>query len=152
MRPSAVHAWRVTWPIALWGCLASCSKQGSPDGRAHDVPRAAPAPASQPAPLPAQAQPVREWLGAVRELDIERLRSVFAARLRDEFDKEGWDAVLDRYATLWGEKFGLYTLDDFQYTFEGDADSGTVGLTFRGKPLPPVQVVREGDAWKVNER
>lgn len=40
---------------------------------------------------------------------------------------------------------------DFEYMFEGDESSGEVIIVFKGKKLPRLRVIAEGDEWKVNE-
>ena len=132
---------------ASWACVVSCTTQP----HAH-LRRAPTVPAGRPDTVCAQARPVHDWFRAVKALDVDALQRVFSVRLRDEFAKEGWDEVLSRYAAVWAEQLGPYELVHLTYTYLGDAHAGTVRTTFRGKPLPPVPVVREGDAWKVNQR
>ena len=99
-----------------------------------------------------QVRPVLTWLTAVKQGDQEALKGAFSVPMRTQFDELGWPKVLATYQQLFRSMFGEYAPDDFSFAFDGGPDSGQVVITYRTKPLPVVQVVREGAEWKVNER
>jgi hypothetical protein len=49
-------------------------------------------------------------------------------------------------------EFGDYQLEDFAFTFAGEEDKGTVSITHKQKRLPGLRVIKEKNAWKVDER
>jgi len=104
-----------------------------------------------PASLP-QARPVSIWLSAVKNGDQDQLKTVFSESMRRQFDQEGWARVLMQYQISFRSVFGDYTLEDFSFAFTGGEDRGSVLITFKGKQLPALSVIRENTDWKVNER
>jgi hypothetical protein len=48
--------------------------------------------------------------------------------------------------------FGDYQLNDFSFTFDGDSEKGKVTLSHKGLEAFPLNVIKEGDTWKVDER
>lgn len=99
-----------------------------------------------------QAQSVIRWLKAVKEGDQKLLKNVFSEKLRERFDEEGWDKVLKTYQKAFEKEFGDYRLEDFAFEFDGGEQKGKVLIFHKGKKLPGVQVIKEQNDWKVNER
>jgi len=99
-----------------------------------------------------QARPVAVWLKAVKDGNQEQLKSVFSETMRRKFDDEGWDKVMSVYQELFRKEFGEYRDEDFSFQFKGDENMGTVSIVYRGKTLPGLQVIRENNEWKVDER
>ena len=101
----------------------------------------------------AQTQPVIALLKAVKEQDQKQLKSAFSEKTRAQYEKEGWDKVLQRYQEGFKTAFGDYKLDDF--TFEqgkGDNEKGAVSVIHKGKTFPSLSVIKEKAKWKLNER
>ena len=48
--------------------------------------------------------------------------------------------------------FGDYQFSDFSFTFAGDSERGNVTLSHKGREAFPLNVIKEGDAWKIDER
>ncbi len=105
-----------------------------------------------PAPVP-QAQPIQDLLVAVKTGDQALLKSVFSEQLQARIGHAGWKKPLAEYTRGFEADFGDFEIADFSYRFEGDAEAGMVFITVAGKPTPGgLLVIREGDAWKMNER
>jgi NAD(P)-dependent dehydrogenase (short-subunit alcohol dehydrogenase family) len=45
-----------------------------------------------------------------------------------------------------------FRLNDFSFTFAGDREKGKVTLSHKGSEAFPLNVIKEGDKWKVDER
>ena len=48
--------------------------------------------------------------------------------------------------------FGDYQFSDFSFTFAGDSGRGKVTLSHKGREAFPLNVIKEGDTWKIDER
>jgi hypothetical protein len=99
-----------------------------------------------------QAQPVIALLKAVKEKDQKQLQSAFSEKMRAQYDKQGWDKVLQRYQEGFKTAFGDYKLEDFVFEYKGDEEKGGVSVVHKGKTLPAMSVTKEKAEWKVNER
>jgi hypothetical protein len=99
-----------------------------------------------------QALPVIALLKAVKERDQKQLQSAFSDKMRAQYDKEGWDKVLQRYQEGFKTAFGDYKLEDFAFVYKGDEEKGGVSVVHKGKTLPGMSVTREKTEWKLNER
>lgn len=88
---------------------------------------------------------------AAREQDLELFKSAYSMPLRVRLDRLGWERMLRHYGQSFRRQFGDYSLDDFECSFEGDEARGQVTIVFKGQPLPPLSVVREGEAWKLDQ-
>jgi hypothetical protein len=112
--------------------------------------------------LPAMAQPVVVWLHAVKYQKPEILKRVFSTRVRalPDFKNRTWEEICADYGRRWREKFGDWKPADFHFQgtvqLEGKPPRGVVPVSFEppgGAPrTAQVRVVREGDAWYVDER
>ena len=99
-----------------------------------------------------QAQPVFLWLKAVKDGDQERLKTCFSDAMRGQFEKEGWDKVMAVYQGVFNKEFGDYRPEDFSFQFQGGESRGTVLISYHGRILPGLQVIKERNEWKVDER
>jgi hypothetical protein len=99
-----------------------------------------------------QAQPVAAFLKAVMDGDQEQMKTVFSENMRRQFDSEGWDQAMKTYQTLFRKEFGEYKPEDFSFQFKGGESAGTVLITHRGRALPGLRVIKEGNEWRVDER
>ena len=99
-----------------------------------------------------QAQPVIALLKAVKEMDQKQLQSAFSEKMRAQYDKEGWDKVLQRYQEGFKTAFGDYKLEDFAFEYKGDEEKGGVSVVHKGIMLPGMSVTKEKAEWKLNER
>ena len=100
----------------------------------------------------AQTQPVIALLKAVKEQDHKQLKSAFSEKMRAQYEKEGWDKVLERYQEGFKTAFGDYKLDDFTFEYKGDNEKGAVSVIHKGKTFPSLSVIKEKAKWKLNER
>ena len=48
--------------------------------------------------------------------------------------------------------FGDYHLNNFSFTFSGDREKGRVTLFHKGKEAFALNVIKEGEKWKIDER
>ena len=99
-----------------------------------------------------QAGPVAAWLKAVKDGDQEQLKTCFSENMRRQFDKEGWDQVMRTYQEVFKREFGEYSAEDFTFQFKGGESLGTVSIFYGGKTLPGLQVIKENNEWKIDER
>jgi hypothetical protein len=99
-----------------------------------------------------QARPVSLWLQAVKDGDQAQLKTCFSARMQRELEKEGWDNVMKIYQEVFKSEFGDYRPEDFSFRFQGSESVGTVLISYRGKTFPGLQVIKEGNEWRVDER
>ena len=97
-------------------------------------------------------RPVMQMLIAVRDGDIELFKAAYSARLRRDFENEGWDRVFERYRSLIRSELGQYTLSDFVLSAHVKSDWATVGIKHQGRTLPSISLARENDAWRIDER
>jgi len=99
-----------------------------------------------------QAKPVITLLKAVKEGDQKQLQSAFSEKIRAQYEKVGWDKVLQQHQEGFQTAFGDYTLDDFTYEYKGDKEKGGVSVVHKDKPAPTLSVIKEDAEWKLNER
>lgn len=102
-----------------------------------------------------EAEPVYNWLKAVKTADAALLQAAFSQKMLTIFEQsgKGWPELLTIYTGVFTDKFGNYELSDFALTFEGGTTRGNV-LISKGDGSSPlsVYVVKEDNGWKVNER
>jgi len=99
-----------------------------------------------------QAQPVLNWLQAVKDGDEKQLKTVFSESLRKGFEEEGWNKVLKGYQEVFKSQFGDYRLEDFTFEYRGGEDKGKLTIFHKSKKLPGLRVIKEQTDWKVNEQ
>lgn len=100
----------------------------------------------------AQTQPVIALLKAVKEQDQKQLKSAFSEKIRAQYEKEGWDKVLQRYQEGFKAAFGDYKLDEFTLDYKGDNEKGGVSVVHKGTNFPSLSIIKEQAEWKLNER
>lgn len=122
---------------ALVMLLGTCSLSQAPSNTSATIPH---------------ARPVAALLTAVKEGDQDRLKTVFSESMRRQFASEGWDKVMKTYQDVFQKEFGDYRPEDFSFQYRGDDNRGTVSIVYRGKTLPGLQVIKEKNEWKVDER
>jgi hypothetical protein len=99
-----------------------------------------------------QARPVAMLMVAVREQDARLFQSAFSSRMQAHIAKHGWQKSLRGYAEVFRAEFGEYRPEDFTYAFSGDDAAGVVAVTFKGRKLSGMRVVKEEGRWKVDEK
>ena len=99
-----------------------------------------------------QARPVYNWFKAVKDGDVELLKSVFSKRMREKFEQEGWEKVLKTYQTVIEKEIGKYEMGDLAFKYAGTETEGKVHVTHKGKDLGALRVIQEDGGWKANER
>ena len=91
-------------------------------------------------------------LEAAKHSDTTQFREAYSSRIRQESGQPDWSKNLQEAQTTLKEKFGNYRLSDFEFSFEGDEQKGKLGVSFKGKHQFAIAVVKEGGAWKLDER
>jgi len=129
--------------LALAVCGASCTKKTTlQESQEGDV-------------IP-QARPIVRLLKAVKNSDVEALKTVWSEHLISQVNPSGadelWKKILDSYKQVFEKEFGEYEITDFKFEFKGDVEKGKVVIIFRDEKEPDLLVVKEGNEWKVNER
>jgi len=104
------------------------------------------------AEIPPQAKPVVNWLQAMKTSNLELFKSVYSQRMQARFENQGWNESFSKYQHLCRVEFGDFELTDFWFSFEGDEQAGKVKITFKDRLLPPLDVIKDNDEWKINER
>jgi hypothetical protein len=99
-----------------------------------------------------QARPVIALLRAVKEKDQKQLQSAFSEKMRAQYDKQGWDKVLQRYEEGFKKAFGDYKVQDFAFAYKGDGEKGEVSVAHKDKTHPGMSVIKEKAEWKLDER
>lgn len=102
-----------------------------------------------------QARPVALLLIAVQDSDLDLFKSAFSSRMQKSIASEGageWRVGMREYKKLFAKEFGDYRIDDFEFSFSGDARKGRANVSLRGRELPGLAVVCEGSEWKLDEK
>jgi len=129
--------------------LVSCCAVGCSRRRPHDVRPTTTA-------VMRQAEPVRNWLQAIKARDVELLKTVFADRWLSHFERQGWGTMLGVYTTLWTDKLGEFDVDELTFRFtplpeEAGLTGGYVIVERGGVAFPRCRIVYEDGCWKVDE-
>jgi hypothetical protein len=101
---------------------------------------------------PREAAPVIAVLKAAKASDVAGFRNAYSRRIREEKDQSDWEKNLKEAQVNMKRQFGDYQLNDFRFTFAGDSEKGKVTLSHKGREAFPLNVLKEGDKWKVDER
>ena len=104
------------------------------------------------AQLAPQARPILAWFEAVKRGDREQLESVFSVRMRERFEKMGWEEAMREYQAVFKHFLGDYHLDAFAFSFTGGEQEGKVAVVYEDKEYRGLRVIKEEADWKVNER
>ena len=89
---------------------------------------------------------------ATKRGDATMFRDAYSARIRREDQGSDWEKHLREAQATMKEKFGDCQITDFTFSFDGDDTSGTLQVSFKGKWEFVLAVVKEGGAWKLDER
>jgi len=91
-------------------------------------------------------------LEAAKHSDPTKFSEAYSSRIRQDSGRPDWSKNLQEAQTTLKEKFGDYRLSDFRFVFEGDEQKGKLGISFKGKYQFAIAVVKEGGAWRLDER
>ena len=98
-----------------------------------------------------QTRAVDAWIRAVKRGDLGAYKVAHSARMRKVYEKSGWEKGLKAHQTAFQRAFGDYTLGDFKYAFEGNAQRGRVKVSFRGTAMSNMSIVNEKGRWRIDE-
>lgn len=106
------------------------------------------------AKTPEQALPLKTVLQAVRDKNVEAFKSAWSARIVQEDKARGskWSKSMAEGRDNMTRMFGDYKMNQFDYTYEGTPQSGSVTCLFKGKKAFSLKVVHEKQGWKLDER
>lgn len=96
--------------------------------------------------------PMAAMLQAAKISDAAAFRDAYSKRIREDNQQSDWGKNLQMAQAALKEKFGDYELTDFTYSFEGDDLKGKLAVSFKGKQQVALAIVKEDDAWKLDER
>ena len=99
-----------------------------------------------------EAAPVIAVLKAAQDSDVTAFRDAYSKRIREGKEQADWENNLKEAQANMKKVFGDYQLKDFSFTFAGDKEKGKVTLSHKGKEAFPLNVIKEDDKWKVDER
>lgn len=101
---------------------------------------------------PAEHQPFITWVKAIKASDLEAFKSAYSENMRKSFAGKGWQKSLDEYKRSFEKELGDFKVEDFAIAFEADGkEQGRLLVRFKEKDLPPLNVVKEDGAWKIDE-
>ena len=83
--------------------------------------------------------------------DLELFKSVYSQRMQARIEDRGWEETFAKVQEACREEFGDFILTDFEFLFEGDDRAGKLRVTYKDKSLPPLDMVKQNDEWKINE-
>jgi hypothetical protein len=101
---------------------------------------------------PREAAPVIAVLKAVKDSDVAGFKNAYSKEISEDKGQGDWDKNLKEAQVNMNKLFGDYQLNDFSFTFDGDSEKGKVTLSHKGLEAFPLNVIKEGDTWKVDER
>jgi len=101
---------------------------------------------------PREAAPVIAMLKAAKDSDVAGFRNAYSKEIREDKSQGDWNKNLKEAQVNMNKLFGNYQLSEFSFTFAGDGQKGKVTLSHKGRQAFPLNVIREGDTWKVDER
>ena len=99
-----------------------------------------------------EAAPVISMLKAARGSNTAGFKNAYSRPIREDKDQGRWENNLREAQVNLKKLFGHYRLNDFSFTFSGDREKGKVTLFYKGKEAFPLNVIKEGKDWKVDER
>jgi ribosomal protein S17E len=110
--------------------------------------------AGKAAPVVEQVKPVVGLLRSVKESDTGLFQQCWAKPMAERMvlNDESARKVLERYKGGFDQAFGEYNMDEFSFSFTGHAAVGMVTVKFKSKNVPPLHVVKAGNAWKLGEK
>jgi hypothetical protein len=101
---------------------------------------------------PREAAPVIAMLKAAKDSDVAGFKNAYSKEIREDKGQGDWKKNLKEAQVNMNRLFGDYQLRDFSFTFAGDSEKGKVTLSHKGREAFPLNVIKEGDTWKVDER
>ncbi len=101
---------------------------------------------------PPEAAPMIAVLKAAKASDAAAFKKAYSKRLREDKMQGDWEKNVKEAQVNMKKLFGDYQLKDFSFTFAGDKEKGKVILFHKGKEAFPLNVIKEGDEWKLDER
>lgn len=101
---------------------------------------------------PPEAAPVIAVLKAAKGSNTAGFKNAYSRPIREDQDQGRWESNLKEAQVNLKKLFGDYQLNDFSFTFFGDREKGKVTLFHKGKEAFPLNVLKEGKEWKVDER
>jgi len=99
-----------------------------------------------------EAAPVIAMLKAAKGSDVAGFKDAYSKRIREDKGQGDWEKNLKEAQVNMKKLFGDYQLNDFRFTFAGDREKGKVTLSHKGREAFPLNIIKEGDKWKVDER
>jgi len=130
-------------------------------------------------PISPEAEPVRNWLQSIKAKDLALFKTVFSKQMQGIMEAQGWGPSLGTYTLLFSDQFGDFDIDDLSYNFipdettkttteivtdpvsgqsecttnpEINTTSGQIEVIQNGLSFPPIDIILEDGAWKVDER
>jgi hypothetical protein len=101
---------------------------------------------------PREAAPVIAMLKAAKDTDVAGFKNAYSKEIREDKGQGDWKKNLQEAQVNMNKLFGDYQLRDFSFTFAGDRGKGKVTLSHKGREAFPLNVIKEGDTWKIDER
>jgi hypothetical protein len=101
---------------------------------------------------PPEAAPLIAVLEAAKASDAAAFKKAYSKRLREDKVQGDWEKNVKEAQANMKKLFGDYQLKDFSFTFAGDKEKGKVTLSHKGKEAFALNVIKEGDEWKLDER
>jgi hypothetical protein len=99
-----------------------------------------------------QAAPFFALLAAAKLSDSAAMKNAYSQRIRDEPLSCDWNKNLKEAQASISELFGDYNLAQFDFAFIGDTLKGKLSIFHNGKQAPALNVVKEANQWKLDER
>ena len=99
-----------------------------------------------------QAKPFLDLLESLKTSNLELFKTVHSERMKAGFEKQGWDKVFRGYQNEWKTELGDFELTDFDLFFEAEDRPDVLKIEFKGKQLGSLQLIKENNLWKINER
>jgi len=112
-------------------CFLSCSRKSDPQA--------------------ATSAPMVAVLEAAKKSDVKMFMNAYSERIRNDTGQGDWDRNLKEAQARINATFGDFQLSDFTFSFEGDAVKGKLAVSFKGNKQFEFDVVKENDAWKLDE-
>jgi broad-specificity NMP kinase len=101
--------------------------------------------------IPLQAKPIIDWLNAMKNSDLELFKSVYSQRMQARIEDRGWEETFAKVQEACKTEFGDFILTDFEFLFEGDDRAGKLKTTYKDESLPPLDIIKQNNEWKINE-
>jgi len=101
---------------------------------------------------PPEAAPVIAVLTALKDSDVAGFKNAYSKQIQEDQGQADWEKNLKEAQVNMKKLFGDYQLNDFSFTFVGGSEKGRVTLSHKGMEAFPLNVIKEGNNWMVNER